>query len=150
MRSYLNDINTSSSIINSLPDVLKNAIIDTVVVSGHGSTSGENNFTSTDKLYLLSAHEVWEDDDGDPNVGIDYNDTSYNDTRQLDYYAGLNVTISSYSGAIKKEHGSNYYWWLRSAHANSVSNFLRVYTYGRWDNYEAYRSIGVSPAFRIG
>ena len=46
---------------NYLPSDLQKVIIDTKVISGHGSTAGETNFTSTDKLYLLSTHEVWED-----------------------------------------------------------------------------------------
>ena len=47
MRTYVN-----SDIYNALPTDLKNGIIDTVVVSSHGSNDS-NNFTSTDKLYLL-------------------------------------------------------------------------------------------------
>ena len=54
MRTFVNN-----DIYNAIPSELKNAIIDTTVVSGHGSTSGETNFTSTDKLYLLSTAEVW-------------------------------------------------------------------------------------------
>ena len=42
MRTFVNN-----DIYNALPDELKNALIDTTVVSGHGSTSGETNFTST-------------------------------------------------------------------------------------------------------
>ena len=53
MRTYVN-----SDIYNVLPTTLKNAIIDTTVVSGHGDVAGETNFTSTDKLYLLSTKEV--------------------------------------------------------------------------------------------
>ncbi|MBR1718694.1 MAG: hypothetical protein IJ715_05440 [Bacilli bacterium] len=96
MRTYVN-----TDIYNALPTELKNGIIDTTIVSGHGITAGETNFTSTDKLYLLSTHEVWEDVDGDTSSGIDHYDTAYNNTRQLDYYKGLNVTTSSYSGVIK-------------------------------------------------
>ncbi|MBR2998151.1 MAG: hypothetical protein IKF37_03625, partial [Bacilli bacterium] len=95
MRTYVN-----TDIYNALPTELKNGIIDITVVSGHGSTAGEANFTSTDKLYLLSTHEVWEDVDGNTSSGIDRYDTAYANTRQLDYYKGLNVTTSSYSGAI--------------------------------------------------
>ena len=144
MRTYVNN-----DIYNALPVVIKNAIIDTTVVSGHGSTSGETNFTSTDKLYLLSSHEVWEDVDGDTSSGIDYFDTAYHNTRQLDYYKGLNVTTSNYSSAIKKNGASNSVWWLRSATSTSTINFYRVYTYGTWSINGAYDAYGVSPAFRI-
>ena len=146
MRTYVN-----TDIYNALPTELKNGIIDTIVVSGHGSTTGETNFTSTDKLYLLSTHEVWEDVDGDTSKGIDYYDTGYNNTRQLDYYAGLNVTTatSSYSGAKKQKNGSNYWWWLRAANSSKTYVFSYVYYLGYWGSNDAYATGGVSPAFRI-
>ena len=162
MYAYLNDENDSTSIINSLPEVLRNAIIDTTVVSGHGRTSGETNFTSTDKLYLLSTHEVWEDVDGNTSSGLDYYDTAYNNTRQLDYYANLGITMGAYnnstssydgnySGAIKKYNGSSPQWWLRSANSITITtdNFYDVFTDGGRNWNPANLTLGVSPAFRI-
>ena len=140
MRTYVN-----TDIYNALPTELKNGIIDITVVSGHGSTAGEANFTSTDKLYLLSTHEVWEDVDGNTSSGIDRYDTAYANTRQLDYYKGLNVTTSSYSGAIK----SNARWWLRSAYSYGPNDFDGVDYSGYWSDYFATITGGVSPAFRI-
>ena len=144
MRTYVN-----TDIYNALPTELKNGITDTTVVSGHGSTAGETNFTSTDKLYLLSTHEVWEDVDGDTSSGIDHYDTAYNNTRQLDYYKGLNVTTSSYSGAIKQNNGSNARWWLRSARSSATAAFYYVGSSGSCGSYSAINPDGVSPAFRI-
>ena len=144
MRTYVN-----TDIYNALPTELKNGIIDTTVVSGHGSTSGETNFTSTDKIYLLSTHEVWEDVDGDTSSGPDYYDTAYNNTRQLDYYAGLNVTTSSYSGALKQLNGYNSYCWLRAADSTATDYFNIVFNDGNLFYDTAYRIRGVSPAFRI-
>ena len=145
MRAYVNN-----DIYNALPSELKNGITNTTVVSGHGSTSGETNFTSIDKLYLLSTHEVWEDADGNTSDGIDYYDTAYNNTRQLDYYSSQNVTTSNYSGAIKQNNGSNYYWWLRSANSNDNSDFYAVSNHGAWSLGYSDRTVRVSPAFRIG
>ena len=145
MRTYVN-----TDIYNALPTELKNGIIDTTVVSGHGYTAGEANFTSTDKLYLLSTHEVWEDVDGNTSGGIDYYDTAYNNTRQLDYYAGLNVTTSSYSGAIKQRNGTNSYWWLHSARSNNTFGFSAVGYSGYVNDTGASSTNGVSPAFRLG
>ena len=145
MRTYVNN-----DIYNALPVVIKNAIIDTTVVSGHGSTTGETNFTSTDKLYLLSTHEVYEDVDGNTSGGPDYYDTAYNNTRQLDYYKGLNVTTSNYSSAIKKNGTSNYYWWLRSASSIGTYGFNLVSYDGTWNQNNSDNTYGVSPAFRIG
>ena len=147
MRTYVN-----TDIYNALPTELKNGIIDTTVVSGHGYTAGETNFTSTDKLYLLSTHEVWEDVDGNTSGGIDYYDTAYNNTRQLDYYAGFNVTTSSYSdsGAKKQLNALYSYWWLRSAYSYRTNVFNYVSGNGGWSNYFANSASGVSPTFRIG
>ena len=144
MRTYVN-----TDIYNALPEVIRNAIVNTTVVSGHGSTTGETNFTSTDKLYLLSTHEVWEDVDGNTSSGLDFGDTVYYNTRQLDYYAELNVTTSSYSGAIKRRNGSKAYWWLRSAYSDIVNYFYSVTSGGNLTNNYATNTNGVSPAFRI-
>lgn len=137
MREYVN-----SDIFNSLPCDLKDGIVDTLVVSGHGSTSGETNFTSTDKLYLLSTKEVW---------GTSVNkDTLINETRQLDYYKESGVTTSNYSAVIKKLNGSSNWWWLRSAKASYINAFFDVSTSGGWYDNDANYVYGVSPAFRIG
>ena len=143
LRTYVN-----SDIYNALPSTLKNAIINTTVVSGHGSNDSAN-FTTTDKLYLLSPHEVWEDNDGNTSGGIDYYDKSYASTRQLDYYKNNNITTSSYSGAIKKNGTSNSWWWLRSAYSTSNYYFFTVTNNGRWTSYSSTSASGVSPAFRI-
>ena len=141
LRTYVND-----TIYNALPSELQNVISSTKVISGHGSKNGEINFETQDKLYLLSAHEVWED--GTSNQ-ISTNDTSYNNTKQLDYYKNQGVTTSSYAGAIKQYNGNDYYWWLRSAASSTASRFLYVYADGYWGNVTASHSVGVSPAFRI-
>ena len=141
MRTFVNN-----DIYNSLPSDLKNGIIDTTVVSGHGATSGESNFTSTDKLYLLSTAEVWEQ--GTSNT-IN-KDTARDVTRQLDYYKNEGVTTSNYSGEIKKNGTSASYWWLRAAYSYYTRSFYRVIGNGGWANGNARTSDGVAPAFRLG
>lgn len=133
MRSYL-----STDIYNALPADLQSAIIDTKVVSGHGSSDSAN-FTSTDKLYLLSPAEVWSQ--GRPTEG----DTARNNTRQLDYYR------SEHSSAIKKLNGSNSWWLLRTAYSSSENSFHCVHGLGYWyyEGVEVSSTDGVSPAFRI-
>ena len=143
MRTYAN-----GAFFNNLPEDLRNVIIETKVVSGHGSTTGETNFTSTDKIYLLSSHEVWKD--GTSNRVSTY-DTAWNNTRQLDYYKNLGVTTSNYSGAIKKNiNGNASYWWLRAADSNSSYVFLAVIINGSWADNSADNNNGLAPAFRIG
>ena len=131
-----------NDIYNALPKELKAGIIETTVVSGHGSSDSAN-FTSTDKLYLLSTMEVWGSNPG----GYD---TATAETRQLDYYKSQGVTTSNQSGAIKQYNGSNSYWWLRAAKSTVIDGFYVVLTSGDWNSSNAYRSIGVAPAFRIG
>ena len=136
----------NNDMYNALPSELRNVIIDTATVSGHGSTSGETNFTSTDKLYLLSTAEVWAQ--GSSNT-IEY-DTARDVTRQLDYYKNLNTDTVNYRPAIKNNGTSASYWWLRAANSYSNDSFLYVYSIGDWDSHGASNTIGVSPAFRIG
>ena len=138
IRTFVNN-----DIYNALPSELRNAIIDTTVVSGHGSTSGESNFTSTDKLYLLAPKEIY----SDFNL---VNDTAKNLTRTLDYYTNIGVTTSSYSGAIKKSGTSTTWWRLRTANSLDAYTFLLVYANGDWDGSNTNDSRGVAPAFRIG
>ena len=147
MRTYANE-----EFLNKLPSDLQSVIIDTKVVSGHGkfdknANRVDGNWESTDKIYLLSAHEVWED--GTSNL-VSTHDTAYNQTRQLDYYANLGVTNSNYSGAIKQYDGSNFSWWLRAARSGSDAGFLRVDDSGAYSNYIATSTTGFAPAFRIG
>ena len=136
MRTFVNN-----DIYNAIPSEIKNAIIDTTVVSGHGSKDSSN-FTSTDKLYLLSTAEVWAN-------GVDY-DTAREVTRQLDYYKNLGVTTSNKSGAIKMYNSNAKWWWLCSAYSNVNNSFYIVHSDGAWNLINTISTSGVSPAFRIG
>ena len=139
-----------NGIIDFLPNDLRNSIIPTIAVSGHGSKDTEN-FTSTDKLYLLSTHEIWEDDDEDPSSGIDYRDTAYSNTRQLDYYEGLGVTVRNKSGADKiSASGYSFRWWTRSVNIVNSSYCFRVDEGGGASpSTSSTSNAGVSPAFRL-
>ena len=137
----------------SLPSDLQKVIIDTKVISGHGSTSGETNFTSTDKLYLLSAREVWEE--GTNNQISEY-DTAWSNTRQLDYYKARNVTADGHWSSAMKWYNINemaYWWWLRTADSDTDCSFLRVDSDGSWYYHSSVADtalLGFAPAFRIG
>ena len=135
MRTYIN-----STIYNVLPGDLQNVIVSTKVISGHGYTTGEENFETQDKLYLLNAQEVWSTNDYDTSVGT---------SKQLDYYKNQGVTASSYAGAKKQYNGSNSYWWLRSATSGTTNTFFCVNYNGGWGDSGANIFNGVSPAFRI-
>ena len=135
----------NNDIYNVLPEEIKNAIIDTTVVSGHGSDDIEN-FTSTDKLYLLAPGEVYSDFPG-PYTNYD---TAKDLTRQLDYYKNSGVTTTDKTAAIKKNGTIASFWWLRSAYSYSNYSFYNVSNEGGYGSYSANGVAGVSPAFRIG
>ena len=138
LRTFINN-----DIYNALPVDLRNVIIDTIVVSGHGK-SDSTNFVTTDKLYLLAPKEIFS------NWSNSY-DTAKSLTRTFDYYIIAGVTTSNYSGAKKYKGTSAYYWWLRSAYSTSNSDFFRVNRSGGWSGSNtATAANGVSPAFRIG
>ena len=147
MRTYAN-----GDFLNKLPEELRNVIIETKVVSGHGSTSGETNFTSTDKIYLLSAHEVWED--GTSNQ-VSSKDTAWNNTRQLDYYKQRGVnSYGHFTSAIKWYNNDTVEmaceWGLRAAFSNDYNLFWIVSDFGIGNINLADEKFGLAPAFRIG
>ena len=138
----------NNDIYNAIPSEIKNAIIDTTVVSGHGKSDTEN-FTSTDKLYLLAPGEVWTDWKTSKAAS---HDTVKDLTRTLDYYKNLGVTTSNSSGAIKKNGTSEDVWWLRVAPSSYTNDFYTVRSNGSYTSSEAipYYAPGVAPAFRMG
>ena len=142
MRTYL-----SETILPKIEAVIgTNTIKTTRVISGYESGK-DANYSSDDKLYLLSTYEVWGSNPG-------YDSAATNTiTRQLDYYEDNSVTTASPNreGAIKNNlSDSASIWWLRSATSYFGSNFYSVSDGGDWRNYAANHTYGVSPAFRIG
>ena len=134
LRTYVN-----GTIYNSLPSELQNVISATKVVSSHGSEDSSN-FQTQDKIYLLSAQEIWGSNEYDSSVGT---------SKQLDYYKNLGITTSNYIEAIKQFEGTNSSWWLRSANFRYNNRVIFVSSNGNWDENVANTSYGISPAFRI-
>ena len=135
LRTYINE-----TIYKKLPTDLQNIVSSTKVISSHGITSGETNFETQDKLFLLSAEEVWVETNYDTSVGT---------SKQLDYYKNQGVTTSSYTSAIKQYKGIEKSWWLRSSYSRTTNDFYRVNGSGGSIGNYASNSFGVSPAFRI-
>ena len=133
---------------NKLPEELRNVIINTTVVSGHGwsnsnSNRSDGNWESQDKIYLLNTTEVWS--------GSMSRDTGYNKTRQLDFYKSKGVTTSNYFDATKQYNNSDSTWWLRAADSDENYDFFVVYDSGSWrGECGANDTYGFAPAFRIG
>ena len=135
IRSYVNN-----TIYNALPSEIKSSIIDTTVVTGHGSAASSN-VTTTDKLYLLSPKEVLGDS------GADY-DTAKNATRQLDFYKGRLSSQTNYYASRKS--GAFDLWWLRTPYSSTTNKFIYITGSGQSSSRYASYAGGVSPAFRIG
>ena len=134
----------NNDIYNSLPDDLRSGIINTNVISGHG-LDDTNNFTSTDKLYLLSPTEIWQG----TSTNID-KDSAKDLTRQLDYYRNSGTTVENKANVSKKNsEGSVISYWLRSSYSSLNKFFLREIE-GSCEFFTANTPLGVAPAFRIG
>ena len=150
-----NDV-TQATLYSKLPIDLRNVIADTKVISGHGASDKntartDENWESTDKLYLLSTGEIYSNcltENCYDTASYPYNGSGATTTRQLDYYNGV-TTSANYERAIKQQGGSNRWWWLRGAHATTSNTFRTVNTDGSINTYNASVSGGVAPAFRI-
>ena len=142
IRTFVNN-----DIYNLLPTDLKNGILNTNVITGHGNSEG-NNSTSTDKLYLLSPIEIY------GSVSTTY-DSAINVTNQLDYYKQNNVSLNSYDSAIKNTvvsggTGGADAWWTRTPAQMMDGQFMMVTNTGNLYSTYLTQQLGVSPAFRIG
>ncbi len=136
----------SGTLFNSLPTDLQSVITSTKVISSHGNNSGETNFETQDKLYLLSSEEIYGDF---ASSSSSQSDTSVGTSKQLDYYKNLGVTTSNYADAIKQYNVSKTKWWLRSVSFSKDYNGLVVSTNGSHSSSSVPSTGGISPAFRI-
>ena len=134
----------NTTIFNKLPNELKEIIIDTQTVSGSGDEG--TNFTSTDKLYLLSYVEIFGNNSTYDTVKLVSN-SILDGTRELEYYR---LSGDDSSARIKtKIDGTHQQWWLRSAYAPSQSAFGAI-SWGSYFGLTAESAAnGVAPAFRI-
>lgn len=83
---------------------------------------------TTDKVFLLSATEVWGD--------------MQSDGTQYEYYKSKGVTTSNYSGASSSDDH-----WTRSVYPSYSTRFRYVIGSGDWDHYTATSTNCVFPAF---
>ena len=75
-------------------------------------------------------------------------DTSYTNTKQLDYYYEKSVTSAGSSSAIKYYNTKPLVWWTRSIYAQTAENFV-ITSNGMLSTIQS-ATAGVAPAFRIG
>lgn len=134
----------NGAFFSMLPYDLKKCIATTRVISGYG-VMDSSNFTTYDKLYLLSTKEVY----GKNSQSTIINDTMDQYTRQLDYYEENNVTTTENTHkAVKRYYNNDQHWWLRTVDRNSLHAFYEV-GYNGWPTSNGNSVSMISPAFRI-
>ena len=105
--------------------------------------------TCSDKLWLLSCGEIW--DNGDKG-GNTRGYAAATEGSQYKYYKiNLGSTaFNTFTNITKKPNASNLdYWWLRSPFCNSSYDFCYVDIYGYCNNSSANYTYGVAPGFSI-
>ena len=153
MRAFLNggtyqleNINyDSTSIYSKLPSDIQDSIAtETFVASSYGNQD-TGMINTTDKLYLLTAKEIWGKEGASNKVAYDNGEDV---TRQLDYYKSQGTTTNNYSAASKLMNGSETNWWTRTALSDSNCSYYRV-SWGDWYTSDSNSELGVSPAFKL-
>ena len=138
---------TNTGFLNYIPNELKSKIINTTVVSGHG-TRDSSNFTTIDKVYLFGIKELagnWR------NFNESNEDSAKEKQRQLDYYYDILISWTKgpiYEDFLCKDYPTCSEFWTRSP-CSDDSNFYASQFGNRGIEEEAREALGISPAFRI-
>ena len=106
--------------------------------TGGGSNNASYVTKTVDYLPLLAEFEIF----GSRTWA---NSAEQNYQQQYQYYKNGNSKVK-YSHSST---GSTAYWWERSPYANNGGYFCNVHTHGNAARYNANRSYGVAPAFRV-
>ena len=111
--------------------------------------SSSTESTSSDKLWLLSCGEIW---DNGYNGGNTRGYSRSTEGSQYKYYKSTlgSTAYNTSTNITKKPNASNsYYWWLRSPFYRNSYNFCLVNSSGDCDFAYATYSSGVVPGFSI-
>lgn len=145
---------TMATLLSQLPSDLRNVIkaVDKKATAGNQGTSLT---TSSDKLWLFAAAELWS------KTAIE--NSSYSDLKnnaaacngegtQYEYFkntVGDTDPNNSCSALVKRKNGSTYVWWLRSPYIGATINFRLVYTNGYVHSDYAGTTYGVCFGFCV-
>ena len=105
--------------------------------------------TCSDKLWLLSCGEIW---DNGYNGGNTRGYAMATEGSQYKYYKSTlgSTAYNTSTNITKKPNASNsYYWWLRSPGYGNSSTFCSVYIVGNCGSDHASFNHGVAPGFSI-
>ena len=129
------------ALLAALPKAWQNIIAACTKYSdntGGGSNTASYVTATSDKIWLLSEMEV----QGTRSYA---NSAEANYQKQYDYYRNGNSKVKYQHTATT----SACYWWLRSVYASYTNSFCIVYTGGSANCYDAYRSYGFAPGFKV-
>lgn len=134
--------NTLPLVKSTLPNDLQSVIKTTTIYTDNtgGSSTAASYVTATqDDLYLLAEFEIF-------GARTYANTAEQTKQQQYAYYVAGN-------SKVKYKHDStatDVVWWERSVDAADATDFCSVGIVGTADNYAAYRSDGLAPAFKVG
>lgn len=134
--------NTLPLVKSTLPNDLQSVIKTTTIYTDNtgGSSTAASYVTATqDDLYLLAEFEIF-------GARTYANTAEQTKQQQYAYYVAGN-------SKVKYKHSStatNVVWWERSVDAADATDFCSVGIVGTANNYAAYRSDGLAPAFKVG
>ena len=106
--------------------------------TGGGSNTASYVTATSDKIWLLSEMEV----QGTRSYA---NSAEANYQKQYDYYRNGNSKVKYQHTATTSACS----WWLRSVRASVTTAFCGVYAGGSASPYNAYRSSGFAPGFKV-
>ena len=127
--------------LSALPTAWQNIITACTKYSdntGGGSNTASNVTSTSDKIWLLSEHEVH----GTRSYA---NSAEANYQKQYDYYKNGNSKVKYQHSATT----SACRWWLRSVIAGYAISFCIVSTSGGANSDYAYYSYGFAPGFKV-
>lgn len=131
----------SGSLVAALPSDLRSVMKACTKYSdntGGGSDTASYVTATTDYLWLLAEYEVF----GTRSYA---NSAEQNYQQQYTYFANGNSKVKYHHSATT----STAAWWLRSTYAPNSHSFCYVAASGSANNYAAYYSYGLAPAFCV-
>lgn len=118
---------------SDLKAVIKPSTIFTTQGSGYGACTA-----TEDDVFMLAEYEV-------------FGDNSYASTQEKNYLKQYNY-YSAGNSKVKYNHNATstaVIWWERSPSSEDSDRFCSISSYGDYNTNPAYKSRGVSPAFKV-